>query len=89
MQPDVTQFTVTAPAEVATYAGMRGLTYEPAVADDPRAMLTERARPMIDYLKMFEKSANVFPGFEAEVQGLYREVDEKGAIRFYTYVVRE
>lgn len=44
---------------------------------------------MIDYLKMFERSANVFPGFEAEVQGLYREVDEKGAIRFYTYVVRE
>jgi ornithine decarboxylase len=31
----------------------------------------------------------VFPGFEAEVQGLYREVDEAGAIRFYTYVVRE
>jgi ornithine decarboxylase len=44
---------------------------------------------MIDYLKMFEKSANVFPGFEAEIQGLYREVDEAGAIRFYTYVVRE
>jgi ornithine decarboxylase len=44
---------------------------------------------MIDYLRMFEKSSNVFPGFEAEVQGLYREVDEQGAIRFYTYVVRE
>jgi hypothetical protein len=27
--------------------------------------------------------------FEAEIQGLYREVDESGAIRFYTYVVRE
>ena len=33
---------------------------------------------MIEYLKMFEKSANVFPGFEAEIQGLYREVDEVG-----------
>jgi ornithine decarboxylase len=44
---------------------------------------------MIDYLKMFEKSSNVFPGFEAEIQGLYRETDESGAIRFYTYVVRE
>ena len=44
---------------------------------------------MIEYLKMFEKSANVFPGFEAEIQGLYREVDAAGAIRFYTYVVRE
>jgi ornithine decarboxylase len=38
---------------------------------------------------MFEKSANVFPGFEAEIQGLYREVAASGAIRFYTYVVRE
>ena len=55
----------------------------------PGERLTERAGPMIDYLKMFEKSANVFPGFEAEVQGLYREVDASGAIRFYTYVVRE
>ena len=39
------EFTVTAPAAIATYAGMRGLTYEPAVADDPDAILTERARP--------------------------------------------
>ena len=51
--------------------------------------LCERAWPMIEYLKTFERSANVFPGFEAEIQGLYREVDEKGVIRFYTYVVRE
>ena len=36
---------------------------------------------------MFEKSANVFPGFESEVQGLYREVDERGVLRFHTYVV--
>ena len=66
------------------------VVYPPGIATIvPGERLTERARPMIDYLKMFEKSANVFPGFEAEVQGLYREVDETGAIRFYTYVVRE
>ncbi len=65
------------------------VVYPPGIATIvPGEGLTERARPMIDYLKMFEKSANVFPGFEAEVQGLYREVDEKGVIRFYTYVVR-
>ena len=51
--------------------------------------LSERARPMIDYLKVFERSSNVFPGFETEVQGLYRERDAAGAVRFYTYVVRE
>jgi len=45
---------------------------------------------MLDYLKMFEASANRFPGFEAEIQGLYREVDEEsGRVRFYTYVAKE
>jgi hypothetical protein len=39
------EFTVSAPTLVATYAGMRGLTYEPATPDDPAAVLTERARP--------------------------------------------
>jgi len=66
------------------------VVYPPGIATIvPGERLTERARPMIEYLKMFEKSANVFPGFESEVQGLYREVDASGAIRFYTYVVRE
>jgi hypothetical protein len=38
------EFTVNAPTDVVTYAGMRGLTYEPATPNDPRAQLTERAR---------------------------------------------
>ena len=33
---------------------------------------------MIDYLKMFETSANLFPGFEVEIQGVYREIDGRG-----------
>ena len=44
---------------------------------------------MIEYLKIFEQSANDFPGFEAEIQGIYRDTDDRGAIRFYTYVMRE
>ena len=36
---------------------------------------------MIDYLKVFERSSNLFPGFETEIQGVYREVDAAGAIR--------
>ncbi|MYN40253.1 hypothetical protein GTP55_12790 [Duganella sp. FT109W] len=39
------EFTVNTPTDMATYAGMRGLTYEPAVANDPHARLTARARP--------------------------------------------
>ena len=43
--PVENEFTVTAPSDIATYAGMRGLTYEPATPGDPGAVLTERARP--------------------------------------------
>jgi hypothetical protein len=39
------EFTVSAAAPIATYAGMRGLTYEPATPNDPKAVLTERTRP--------------------------------------------
>lgn len=39
------EFSVNAAADIATYAGMRGLTYEPATPGDPAAVLTERARP--------------------------------------------
>ena len=43
--PVENEFTVSTPSDVATYAGMRGLTYEPARPDDPAAVLTARARP--------------------------------------------
>ncbi len=66
------------------------VVYPPGIATVvPGERLCARARPMIDYLKTFERSANVFPGFETEIQGLYREADASGAIRFFTYVVRE
>jgi hypothetical protein len=43
--PVENEFTVTTATPIATYAGMRGLTYEPATANDPAARLTQRARP--------------------------------------------
>jgi ornithine decarboxylase len=65
------------------------VVYPPGIATIvPGERLGSRARPMIEYLKMFERASNLFPGFEAEIQGLYREGDA-GAIRFHTYVVRE
>lgn len=39
------EFRVNAAASVTAYAGMQGLTYEPATPDDPKAVLTQRARP--------------------------------------------
>ncbi|MGO8908098.1 MAG: Orn/Lys/Arg decarboxylase N-terminal domain-containing protein [Bradyrhizobium sp.] len=66
------------------------VVYPPGIASIvPGERLDERARPMLDYLKMFEKSANLFPGFEVEIQGIYRETEKDGTVRFYTYVVRE
>lgn len=55
----------------------------------PGERLSERSKPMIDYLKMFEASFNAFPGFEVEIQGVYKEIDASGRVRFYTYVVAE
>ena len=46
-------------------------------------------KPMIDYLRMFETCFNTFPGFDVEIQGIYRKVDANGRIRLYTYVVSE
>jgi ornithine decarboxylase len=66
------------------------VVYPPGIATIvPGERLDDRARPMLNYLKMFERSANLFPGFEAEIQGIYRENEPDGTVRFYTYVVRE
>ncbi len=66
------------------------VVYPPGIATIvPGERLNARAKPMVDYLKTFERAANLFPGFESEVQGLYREVDAAGAMRFFTYVVHE
>ena len=66
------------------------VVYPPGIAAIvPGERLDERARPMLDYLKMFERSANLFPGFEAEIQGVFREIGPDGRVRFHTYVMRE
>lgn len=66
------------------------VVYPPGIASIvPGERLDRRAQPMLDYLGMFEKSANLFPGFDVEIQGVYRETAPDGTIRFHTYVVRE
>ncbi|CAH0166712.1 Orn/Lys/Arg decarboxylase N-terminal domain-containing protein [Roseomonas sp. CECT 9278] len=66
------------------------VVYPPGIATIvPGERLTERARPMVDYLRAFEAAANAFPGFESEVQGLHRETQPDGTVRFYTYVMQE
>jgi ornithine decarboxylase len=64
--------------------------YPPGIATIiPGERLCARARPMIQYLQTFERSANQFPGFDYEIQGLYKEFDAAGQMRLYTYVVSE
>jgi ornithine decarboxylase/arginine decarboxylase len=66
------------------------VVYPPGIATIvPGERLTDRAQPMVDYLKMFEKCFNTFPGFDVEIQGVYREVDASGQVRLHTYVVAE
>ena len=66
------------------------VVYPPGIATIvPGERIGERAQPMIDYLKMFEACFNAFPGFEVEIQGLYREAQPDGGVRLYTYVVSE
>ncbi len=66
------------------------LVYPPGIATVvPGERLGGRAQPMIDYLMVFERAANRFPGFESEVQGVYRRTEADGSIRLYTFVVRE
>ncbi|MCA6112051.1 Orn/Lys/Arg family decarboxylase [Bradyrhizobium cenepequi] len=66
------------------------VVYPPGIATIvPGERLSERTRPMIDYLKMFEASFNAFPGFEVEIQGVYKEIDATGRVRLFTYVISE
>ncbi|GLK71555.1 amino acid decarboxylase [Ancylobacter dichloromethanicus] len=66
------------------------VVYPPGIATIvPGERLTERAQPMIDYLRMFEACFDTFPGFDVEIQGVYRETDATGRVRLYTYVVAE
>ena len=66
------------------------LVYPPGIATVvPGERLGGRAQPMLDYLMMFQRAANQFPGFESEVQGVYRRTEADGSIRLYTFVLKD
>jgi hypothetical protein len=85
------EFTVNAPTDIVTYAGMRGLTYEPATPNDPRAQLTRRARQG-DQRKLVPRSAWKFVA--PELKGGPGRVQLEGGfqpdtIYEITYVARD
>ena len=66
------------------------VVYPPGIAAIiPGERLDARAAPMLAYLAAFERAANLFPGFETEIQGIYRETGPDGSVRFWTYVARD
>jgi ornithine decarboxylase len=69
-------------------AATLGLVYPPGIAVVVSGeRFSERAKPTLDYFRMFEEGGNRFPGFENEIQGIYRKVQGDGSVRLYTYVV--
>ena len=71
-------------------AATLALVYPPGIGVVvPGERYDERALPMLDYFRMFEEGGNRFPGFENEIQGIYRKEDSDGTVRLYTYVVNE
>ena len=81
---------VEAPMVITKSAATLALVYPPGIGVIvPGERYDERAKPMLDYLTMFERAANKFPGFDSEIQGIYREIATDGAISFHTYVVQE
>ncbi len=71
-------------------AATLALVYPPGIGVIvPGERYDVRAQPMLDYLLMFEQAANLFPGFDSEIQGIFRETGADGVIRFHTYVVQE
>lgn len=66
------------------------LVYPPGIATIiPGERVGRQSAPMIDYLLAFEQAENNFPGLGTEIQGVYRQTDADGRIRFYTYVLKE
>jgi ornithine decarboxylase len=71
-------------------AATMALVYPPGIGVVvPGERWDERAKPMIDYLKLFEESYARFPGFANEIQGVYAEEGADGRVRLFTYVIRE
>lgn len=71
-------------------AATLALVYPPGIGVIvPGERYDEKARPMLDYFRVFEAVANRFPGFANEIQGLFAVKEPDGHTQLYTYVVSE
>jgi len=66
------------------------LVYPPGIGVIvPGERYDAKAAPMLNYFKMFQRAGRKFPGFENEIQGVYRETEPDGSVGLYTYVLKE
>lgn len=71
-------------------AATLALVYPPGIGVIfPGERYDEKAKPMMDYFKLFEETNPSFPGFDNEIQGAYLQKDENGNEKYFTYVVKE
>ncbi|MGP8027714.1 MAG: Orn/Lys/Arg decarboxylase N-terminal domain-containing protein [Acidocella sp.] len=71
-------------------AATLALVYPPGIGlIVPGERYSAAARPLLEYFRLVEEGCNLFPGFENEIQGVYREKDEDGRITLYTYVLAD
>ena len=71
-------------------AATLALVYPPGIGVIlPGERYDDRAKPMMDYFKLFEETNPSFPGFDNEIQGAYLRKDENGKERYFTYVIKE
>jgi ornithine decarboxylase len=71
-------------------AATLALVYPPGIGLIlPGERYGSQTSPLLNYLRLVEEASNRFPGFENEIQGIYRETDTGGRIVLHTYVVRD
>jgi ornithine decarboxylase len=71
-------------------AATLALVYPPGIGlIVPGERYSAAAQPMVDYFRLVEEGCNLFPGFENEIQGVYREKDADGRVTLYTYVLAD
>ncbi|MBU6396629.1 MAG: amino acid decarboxylase [Rhodospirillales bacterium] len=71
-------------------AATTALVYPPGIGLVlPGERYGDETSPQLAYLRMVEEGGNLFPGFETEIQGIYREVGKDGRVRLFSYVLQE
>jgi len=71
-------------------AATLGLVYPPGIGLIlPGERYGTGTNPLLDYLRLVEAASNSFPGFDVEIQGIYRERDIDGHVSLHTYVLKD